>query len=58
MVRPTVNLMLGDCLERMAEIADRSVDAIITDPPYPEVSRAYGRMTEAEWDAMMRRLIP
>ncbi len=30
-----------------------SVDAVITDPPYPEISRAYGRMTEAEWWDMM-----
>ena len=27
-------LMLGDCLERMKEIPDGSVDAIICDPPY------------------------
>lgn len=27
-------LMLGDCLERMKEIPDQSVDAIIADPPY------------------------
>lgn len=24
----------GDCLELMAEMPDKSVDAIITDPPY------------------------
>ena len=30
----SVRLMLGDCLERMAEIEDGSVDAIVTDPPY------------------------
>jgi hypothetical protein len=53
-----VRLLLGDCIERMAEIESGSVDAIVTDPPYPEISRPYGRMTEAEWDAMMRRLIP
>ena len=29
-----VNLMLGDCLERMKEIPDGSVDMILTDPPY------------------------
>jgi DNA modification methylase len=29
-----INLMLGDCLERMKEIPDGSVDAIVTDPPY------------------------
>jgi DNA modification methylase len=35
----TARLMLGDCLERMAEIEDQSVDAIISDPPYPEIDR-------------------
>jgi len=29
-----INLMLGDCLERMKEIPDGSVDMILTDPPY------------------------
>ena len=27
-------LMQGDCLERMAEITDGSVDLVLTDPPY------------------------
>jgi DNA modification methylase len=29
-----INLMKGDCLERMKEIPDGSVDSIVTDPPY------------------------
>jgi site-specific DNA-methyltransferase (adenine-specific) len=29
-----INLMQGDCLERMKEIPDGSVDMILTDPPY------------------------
>lgn len=29
-----INLMLGDCLERMKEIESGSVDMILTDPPY------------------------
>ena len=29
-----INLMKGDCLERMKEIPDGSVDMILTDPPY------------------------
>ncbi len=29
-----ITLMLGDCLERMKEIPDGSVDMILTDPPY------------------------
>jgi site-specific DNA-methyltransferase (adenine-specific) len=27
-------LLLGDCVERLAELADNSVDCILTDPPY------------------------
>lgn len=30
----TINLMLGDCLERMKEIPDGSVDMVFTSPPY------------------------
>ena len=30
----TVELHLGDCLEVMRGMADKSVDAVITDPPY------------------------
>lgn len=30
----TINLMLGDCLERMKEIPDGSVDLAVTSPPY------------------------
>lgn len=32
-------LMLGDCLERMKEIPDGSVDLVLTDIPYNEVNR-------------------
>ena len=30
----TVELILGDCLDVMRGMADKSVDAVITDPPY------------------------
>lgn len=36
----TVRLMMGDCLDRMADIADGSVDAIICDPPYGTMAGA------------------
>lgn len=39
---PDARLLLGDCLERMTEIPDGSVDAVITDPPY-----CSGGVTEA-----------
>ena len=36
-------LMKGDCLERMKEIPDGSVDLILTDPPYGT--------TACKWDS-------
>jgi len=33
-VSQTIQLWLGDCVERMAEMEDASVGAIVTDPPY------------------------
>ena len=30
----TIELILGDCLEIMKSMSDKSVDAVITDPPY------------------------
>jgi SAM-dependent methyltransferase len=52
-----VRLMLGDCRERMCEIDDGSIDAIICDPPYPCIDREYGRWTEAEWHELMRAVV-
>ena len=40
-----VNLMLGDCLERMKEIPDGSVDLILADPPYGT--------TACKWDSVI-----
>jgi DNA modification methylase len=52
-----IDFRLGDCLEILPTIPDASIDAIITDPPYPEVDRSYGRMTESEWHEMMRTVV-
>ena len=35
-------LLLGDCLERMKEIPDGSVDLILTDPPYKVITGGRG----------------
>jgi tRNA G10 N-methylase Trm11 len=43
----------GDCLEVLREMPDQSIDAVITDPPYAEVKRDYGRWTEQEWWALI-----
>ena len=40
-------LMQGDCLERMKEIPDGSVDLILTDPPYRMTKR--GRSCRPNW---------
>ena len=39
-------LILGDCLEVMRDMPDKSVDAVITDPPYPNE----GKKTANMWD--------
>lgn len=39
------NLMLGDCLERMKEIPDQSIDLVLTDPPYGT--------TACKWDSII-----
>lgn len=40
-----IKLMFGDCLERMKEIPDGSVDLILTDPPYGT--------TACKWDSVI-----
>lgn len=41
----TPRLMMGDCLEKMAEIEAGSVDLVLTDPPYGT--------TACKWDAVI-----
>lgn len=40
-----IDLMLGDCIEMMAEIEDGSVDMVLTDPPYGT--------TACKWDSVI-----
>lgn len=53
----SVDIWHGPAEDVMARIPDASVDAVITDPPYPEISRHYGRITEAEWWDLMRAVV-
>jgi DNA modification methylase len=53
-----LDLRHGDCTEILKTLPSASVDAVITDPPYPEIDRSYGRMTENEWFEMMRVVVP
>lgn len=50
-------LICGDAIEKMKALPDASIDAIITDPPYPEIDRHYGRLTEEEWHTLMRGVV-
>ena len=47
----------GDCLEWLTTLPDKSVDAVVSDPPDPEISRDYGRLTEGEWHTLMRGVV-
>lgn len=40
-----INLIHGDCLEKMKEIPDGSVDLVLTDPPYGK--------TDCKWDTVI-----
>ena len=53
-------LMQGDCLERMKEIADSSVDAVICDPPYGTVACAWDNIIPLEpmWEQLKRVIKP
>ena len=54
----TMNLMLGDCLERMKEIPDGSVDLTVTSPPYDNL-RTYNNTLdwgEHVWKSVLQEL--
>jgi hypothetical protein len=54
---PDATLWQGDCREELRRIPDHSIDCVLTDPPYPEISRPYGRLTEAEWHELMHVVV-
>lgn len=45
----------GDCRELLLDVY--SADAVICDPPYPEIDREYGRLTENEWHELMASVV-
>ena len=50
-------LIHGDCRSLLKTIPSQSVDTIITDPIYPEVSREYGRISGDDWHGLMRAVV-
>jgi|TARA_R110000803_G_scaffold187468_1_gene249846 DNA modification methylase len=55
-----LNLMQGDCLERMKEIPDGSVDMILTDPPYGTTACKWDSIIPLEpmWEQLKRVIKP
>lgn len=53
----TWQVIHGDALTQLAKLPAASADAVISDPPYPEIDRPYGRMTEAAWTEMMHAVV-
>lgn len=53
-------LMLGDCLERMKEIPDGSVDMVLTDPPYGTTACKWDSIIPLEqmWEQLKRVIKP
>ena len=54
-----MRLMMGDCLERMAEIEDGSVDLTVTSPPYDNLRTYNGTLndwTQEKWQSIIREL--
>ena len=52
-------IICGDCLEVMKEMPDKSIDLVLTDPPYG-VNMNYDiyQDTEENWFALMEKVIP
>ena len=50
-------LIHGDCRREMKKLRANSIDLILTDPPYPEIEREYGKLTENEWHELMQAVV-
>jgi DNA modification methylase len=55
----SIQLILGDCLEEMKKIPDKSIDLVLTDPPYG-VNLEYDvyKDTKENWYKLMGGVIP
>ena len=50
-------LIHADCQKELKRLTSKSVDCVITDPIYPEVTRQYGRISEDEWHDLMHAVV-
>ena len=58
--KSSINLMQGDCLERMKEIPSGSVDMVLTDPPYGTTACKWDSIIPLEpmWEQLKRIIKP
>jgi site-specific DNA-methyltransferase (adenine-specific) len=52
----TVQILIGDMRDRLKELADCSIDCVLTDPPYGETSLVWDRWPPG-WPALVRRVL-
>ena len=50
-------LICGDCRKKLMELPSESVDLLLCDPPYPEIKRAYGKLSESQWHDLMHAVV-
>lgn len=50
-------IVCADARSYLRSLPESSVDAIVTDPPYPEINRNYGRLSEPEWFDLMQACV-
>ena len=52
-----ITLYHGDAIACLQALPAASVQAVVSDPPYPEIDRPYGRLTEAAWMELMQAVV-
>ncbi|MHB8972766.1 MAG: DNA methyltransferase [Pirellulaceae bacterium] len=50
-------LIHGDCLDILSNVPQHTADLTLFSPPYPEIQRPYGRMTEKEWHQFLMEVM-
>jgi site-specific DNA-methyltransferase (cytosine-N4-specific) len=50
-------VVCADALDYLRTLPDGSIDAVISDPPYAEIDRSYGRISEDTWHSLMQSVV-
>lgn len=52
-----IDVREGDALDVLRQLPAHSAHSVVTDPPYPEINRDYGRLSEVEWTELMHAVV-